>query len=338
MKLIFLGPPGAGKGTQAAGVSAHLKVPHISTGDMLRAGDEERHPHGLAGQAVSWRAVSWFRTRSSLKWCASASRCRIARTAICSMDFPARWNRPSRWTASPRRTRVVNIDVPDERLLARLAGRRVCVKWQRHIQRFQARGRIRLPVCGGKMIQRDDDKPETIAKRLRVYHEQTAPLIGYYEGQASSAGSAWKIFPSSTATAVRRMCSRPSSLRWSESMITIKSEPQIEKMRSAGALLHSVLEALRAEIQPGVTTAHLDQLAERLIREAGGVPRSRGLRDFPIPSVLLSTIRWFTALPAATGCARASFSALTAAAFWMDGSPTAPFPCSSAAVPPRRRN
>ena len=64
-------------------------------------------------------------------------------------------------------------------------------------------------------------------------------------------------------------------------MITIKSEPQIEKMRSAGALLHSVLEALRAEIQPGVTTAHLDQLAERLIREAGGVPSFKGFEGFP---------------------------------------------------------
>ena len=64
-------------------------------------------------------------------------------------------------------------------------------------------------------------------------------------------------------------------------MITIKNESQIEKMRRAGALLHSVLEALRAEIRPGVTTMHLDQLAERLIREAGGIPSFKGFEGFP---------------------------------------------------------
>ncbi len=64
-------------------------------------------------------------------------------------------------------------------------------------------------------------------------------------------------------------------------MITIKNEPQIEKMRRAGELLHSVLDALRAEVRPGVTTAHLDQLAERLIREAGGIPSFKGYEGFP---------------------------------------------------------
>ena len=64
-------------------------------------------------------------------------------------------------------------------------------------------------------------------------------------------------------------------------MITIKNESQIEKMRRAGALLHSVLEALRAEIRPGVTTMHLDQMAERLIREAGGIPSFKGFEGFP---------------------------------------------------------
>ena len=64
-------------------------------------------------------------------------------------------------------------------------------------------------------------------------------------------------------------------------MITIKKESQIEKMRRAGALLHSVLEALRAEIRPGVTTMHLDQMAERLIREAGGIPSFKGFEGFP---------------------------------------------------------
>ena len=64
-------------------------------------------------------------------------------------------------------------------------------------------------------------------------------------------------------------------------MITIKNESQIEKMRNAGALLHEVLEALRREIEPGVTTYHLDQMAERLIRAGGGIPSSKGYNGFP---------------------------------------------------------
>jgi adenylate kinase len=77
---------------------------------------------------------------------------------------------------------VINIEVPDEKLMHRLTGRRVCAKCHGtfHIETL-ADEKV-CPVCGAELIHRDDDKPETIGKRLQVYHEQTAPLIGYYEG------------------------------------------------------------------------------------------------------------------------------------------------------------
>ena len=77
---------------------------------------------------------------------------------------------------------VINIAVPDERLLSRLTGRRVCGKCQGTFHVSKLADEKVCPVCGGELIHRDDDKPETIKKRLSVYHEQTAPLIGYYTG------------------------------------------------------------------------------------------------------------------------------------------------------------
>ena len=75
---------------------------------------------------------------------------------------------------------VVNIEVPDEKLLLRLTGRRVCGKCQGTFHISKLADERTCPICGGELIQREDDKPETIKKRLMVYHEQTAPLIGYY--------------------------------------------------------------------------------------------------------------------------------------------------------------
>ena len=182
MKLIFLGPPGAGKGTQAAGVSAHLKVPHISTGDMLRAAIKNGTPTGLkaksyveGGQLVPDAIlIDMVRERLAMPDCENG---------YLLDGFPRTVEQAVALDGIAAPDAVVNIDVPDERLLARLAGRRVCVKCNSTFNVSKLADESVCPVCGGQMIQRDDDKPETIANRLRVYHEQTAPLIGYYEGQ-----------------------------------------------------------------------------------------------------------------------------------------------------------
>ena len=195
MKLIFLGPPGAGKGTQAAGVSAHLKVPHISTGDMFRSAIKNETPTGLeakrymdAGQLVPDSVViDMVRERLAMDDCKSG---------YLLDGFPRTVEQAKALDEISAPDAVVDIDVPDERLLARLTGRRVCKSCNGTFHISKLADETVCPVCGGEMIQRDDDKPATISNRLKVYHEQTAPLIGYY----SEKGKLRRIDVASLAT------------------------------------------------------------------------------------------------------------------------------------------
>ena len=181
MKLIFLGPPGAGKGTQATGVSSHLRVPHISTGDMFRAAIKNETPTGLeakrymdAGQLVPDRVVvDMVRERLAMPDCANG---------YLLDGFPRTVEQARALDEIATPDAVVDIEVPDERLLARLTGRRVCSKCNGTFHVSKVADEKVCPVCGGELYQRDDDKPATISNRLGVYHEQTAPLIGYYAG------------------------------------------------------------------------------------------------------------------------------------------------------------
>lgn len=181
MKLIFLGPPGAGKGTQAAGVSAHLRVPHISTGDMFRMAIRNETPVGLeakrymdAGQLVPDSVViAMVRERLAMDDC---------QNGYLLDGFPRTVDQAIALDSISTPDAVVDIDVPDERLLARLTGRRVCGKCQGTFHVSKLADEKVCPVCGGETYQRDDDKPETVETRLHAYHEQTEPLIGYYSG------------------------------------------------------------------------------------------------------------------------------------------------------------
>lgn len=181
MKLIFLGPPGAGKGTQAAGVSAHLGVPHISTGDMFRSAIKNQTPTGLeakrymdAGELVPDSVViDMVRERLAMDDCANG---------YLLDGFPRTVDQAIALDAISAPDAVVDIDVPDERLFSRLMGRRVCGKCQGTFHISKLDDEHICPICSGPLYQRDDDKSETIAKRLQAYHESTEPLIGYYSG------------------------------------------------------------------------------------------------------------------------------------------------------------
>lgn len=181
MKLIFLGPPGAGKGTQAAGVSAHLGVPHISTGDMFRSAIKNQTPTGLeakrymdAGELVPDSVtIAMVRERLSMDDCANG---------YLLDGFPRTVDQAIALDSISAPDAVVDIDVPDERLLSRLTGRRICGKCQGTFHISKLADENICPVCGGTMIHRSDDQPETIATRLKAYHESTEPLIGYYKG------------------------------------------------------------------------------------------------------------------------------------------------------------
>ena len=182
MKLIFLGPPGAGKGTQAAGVSAHLRVPHISTGDMFRSAIKNATPVGLeakkyldAGELVPDSVViDMVRERLAMSDCENG---------YLLDGFPRTVDQAIALDEISMPDAVVDIEVPDERLVSRLTGRRVCGKCQGTFHISKLADPETCPVCGGQVYQREDDRPETIETRLRAYHEQTEPLIGYYSGK-----------------------------------------------------------------------------------------------------------------------------------------------------------
>ena len=181
MKLIFLGPPGAGKGTQATGVSSHLRVPHISTGDMFRSAIKNQTPTGLeakrymdAGQLVPDSVViAMVGERLAMEDCANG---------YLLDGFPRTVEQAEALEKIAAPDAVIDIEVPDEKLLDRLTGRRVCTKCSGTFHISKLADEKLCPVCGGELYQRDDDKPATISNRLNVYHAQTAPLIGYYAG------------------------------------------------------------------------------------------------------------------------------------------------------------
>ena len=175
MKLVFLGPPGAGKGTQAAGVCQRFAIPHISTGDMLRAAIAKGTETGLKakvfmdqGQLVPDEVlVQMVKERLSESDCVNGYLLTVKQAEALDL------------ISKPDVT--VDVEVPDENLLARLTGRRVCMACKGTFHVTKLEGSSVCPDCGGELIQRDDDKPATIQKRLDVYHSQTAPLIDYYE-------------------------------------------------------------------------------------------------------------------------------------------------------------
>ena len=181
MKLIFLGPPGAGKGTQATGVSSHLRVPHISTGDMFRSAIKNQTLTGLeakrymdAGQLVPDSVViAMVEERLAMEDCANG---------YLLDGFPRTVEQAEALEKIAAPDAVIDIEVPDEKLLDRLTGRRVCTKCSGTFHISKLADEKLCPVCGGELYQRDDDKPATISNRLNVYHAQTAPLIGYYAG------------------------------------------------------------------------------------------------------------------------------------------------------------
>ena len=181
MKLIFLGPPGAGKGTQAAGVSAHLGVPHISTGDMFRSAIRNQTPTGLEAKRYldACELVPDSVTIAMVKERLSMDDCK---PGYLLDGFPRTVEQAIALDAISAPDAVVDIDVPDERLLSRLTGRRICGKCQGTFHISKLVDEKACPVCGGELYQRNDDKPETIETRLKAYHESTEPLIGYYRG------------------------------------------------------------------------------------------------------------------------------------------------------------
>ena len=183
MKLIFLGPPGAGKGTQAAIVSKKLGIPSVSTGDMLRAAVKEGTKVGLeaksfmdAGKLVPDEVIIGIvHERLDKPDCAKGFILDGVPRTLAQADALEK--------AGIAFDHVISLEVHDEAIVERMSGRRVCGKCGTpfHVVNNPPKAEGVCDACGGELIQRADDKAETVRHRLEVYHQETEPLKSFYQ-------------------------------------------------------------------------------------------------------------------------------------------------------------
>jgi adenylate kinase len=181
MKLIFLGPPGAGKGTLAARAVEFLKVPHISTGAIFRAAIAAQSPLGIKVKAII-DAGKLVDDETTVELVKERLDQEDAREGYILDGFPRTIPQAEALSLFSRVDRVINFDLPDAAALERLGGRLVCRKCgvNYHKTFNPPKNTGVCDACGGEVYTREDDREEAVAKRLEVYREQTAPLIDYY--------------------------------------------------------------------------------------------------------------------------------------------------------------
>ncbi len=190
MKIVMLGAPGAGKGTQAKMIAAKYQIPHISTGDIFRANIKNGTELGKKAKSYMDQGllvpdeltVDLVIDRLAQDDC---------RNGYILDGFPRTIPQAEALDAAlaklgEKMDYAIDVDVPDENIVSRMSGRRACTGCGAtyHIVYNPSKKGECCEVCGEKLILRDDDKPETVQKRLNVYHEQTQPLIDYYTKQS----------------------------------------------------------------------------------------------------------------------------------------------------------
>ena len=189
MKIIMLGAPGAGKGTQAKKIAEKYQIPHISTGDIFRANIKN-------GTELGKKAKTYMDQGLLVP---DELVCDLVVDRVKQEDCKNGYILDGFPRTSPQAESLdealgqmgesldyaINVDVPDEHIVNRMSGRRACVGCGAtyHMVYAPTKKEGVCDVCGAELILRDDDKPETVQKRLSVYHEQTQPLIDYYKGK-----------------------------------------------------------------------------------------------------------------------------------------------------------
>lgn len=189
MKIIMLGAPGAGKGTQAKQIAAKYQIPHISTGDIFRANIKN-------GTELGKKAKEYMDQGLLVP---DELTCDLVMDRIGQADcangfvldgFPRTIPQAESLDAAlskigQKMDFAIDVDVPDSHIVKRMSGRRACLSCGAiyHIVAIPPKKEGICDACGKELVLRDDDKPETVQKRLDVYHEQTQPLIDYYKKQ-----------------------------------------------------------------------------------------------------------------------------------------------------------
>lgn len=177
MKIVFLGPPGAGKGTQAERIIGTLGIPQISTGEILRRAIREKTPTGVVAQGYIEKGalvpddvvVRIVKDRLAQSDCAGG---------YLLDGFPRTVAQAKELATFEALDVVIDLEVPSELLVNRLSGRRTCAACGHttHVDK----GEEKCIVCGAELTQRKDDQPESVRNRLDVYDKQTKPLIDFY--------------------------------------------------------------------------------------------------------------------------------------------------------------
>lgn len=186
MKIIMLGAPGAGKGTQAKMIAEKYSIPHVSTGDIFRANIKDQTELGMEAKKYMDQGLL-VPDELTVKILLDRVAKDDCRNGYVLDGFPRTIPQAEVLDKAVSELNesidfAINVDVKDENIVKRMSGRRACLKCGAtyHIEHIPPKKEGICDKCGSELVLRDDDKPETVQKRLNVYHEQTQPLIDYY--------------------------------------------------------------------------------------------------------------------------------------------------------------
>ncbi|MBD3009241.1 adenylate kinase [Streptomyces sp. 5-10] len=190
MRIVLVGPPGAGKGTQAAYLAEKLSIPHISTGDLFRANISQGTPLGKQAQEYM-RAGQLVPDEVTIGMAEDRMGQPDAAGGFLLDGFPRNLAQAEALDAYLRDHEltldaVLDLEVPEAEVVKRIAGRRTCRNDSAHtfhVEYKKPKVEGVCDVCGGELYQREDDSEETVRDRLEVYHSQTEPIIDYYKAQ-----------------------------------------------------------------------------------------------------------------------------------------------------------
>ncbi|MGV9243293.1 adenylate kinase [Streptomyces sp. NPDC003710] len=190
MRIVLVGPPGAGKGTQAAFLAKNLSIPHISTGDLFRANISQQTELGKLAKSYMDKG-ELVPDEVTIAMAKDRMEQPDARNGFLLDGFPRNVQQAEALddtlkAEGMKLDSVLDLEVPEEEVVKRIAGRRVCRNDSSHVFHVSYKPAKQdgvCDVCGGELYQRDDDSEETVRKRLEVYHTQTEPIIDYYKAQ-----------------------------------------------------------------------------------------------------------------------------------------------------------
>lgn len=190
MRIVLVGPPGAGKGTQAAFLAKNLSIPHISTGDLFRANISRQTELGKLAKSYMDKG-DLVPDEVTIAMAKDRMEQPDAVGGFLLDGFPRNVSQAEALdeTLTTERMKldaVLDLEVPEDEVVKRIAGRRICRNDSAHVFHVSykpAKQEGVCDVCGGELYQRDDDSEETVRKRLEVYHTQTEPIIDYYKAQ-----------------------------------------------------------------------------------------------------------------------------------------------------------